>query len=542
MFPGQAVTAFIRSRYPRQSAMVLATALLAALCQTAALFAIASGAVAARLEDIGLGHLLGVLAWIAVAALAKALSLGLAVRIGEQAALSVSLGLAETVSRTETLTLAATGRATILARLDADVGAVATAAAAAVPALQSVCLIGASALYLLIAAPEPTLLLGLVTVMVFLLFPALSQDFERSLDTASTAEDRFAAAGADFLDGTKELRLAEEKGQDFLAAALWPALRGVRRLRRVSAGHLVRTFLLVDLYIYGSLGLIAFAFPVFGLTTGLVLAAICLAYLVDRFDFLALDIPVLVQGDQALARITALDRRLATEPAPRAQEPPAGFARLELRGLAFAWPAPQGGLDFQVGPFDLAFPRPGISFITGGNGSGKSTLLHLLTGLYPPSGGAVLADGQPVPRGSLRALFAAVFTDYHLFDRLYGLDVDPEAVDRLLRRLGLDSVTGLEGDRFTTVTALSTGQRKRLALVAALLEDRPAYVFDEWTADQDPAFRRLFYTELLPELKAAGKLVIAVTHDDRWFGCCDQLIRLERGRLLTAGAPGGLPS
>jgi putative ATP-binding cassette transporter len=88
---------------------------------------------------------------------------------------------------------------------------------------------------------------------------------------------------------------------------------------------------------------------------------------------------------------------------------------------------------------------------------------------------------------------------------------------------------------------LSTGQRKRLALVHAYLEGRPVLVFDEWAADQDPTFRHLFYTELLPELRDKGHLLIVVSHDDRYFHLADRVIRMAQGRIVEGAAPASRP-
>ncbi|MBH9340157.1 cyclic peptide transporter, partial [Pseudomonas aeruginosa] len=92
--------------------------------------------------------------------------------------------------------------------------------------------------------------------------------------------------------------------------------------------------------------------------------------------------------------------------------------------------------------------------------------------------------------------------------------------------------TGSGRDGNFSTPDLSTGQRKRLALINAWLEERPVLVFDEWAADQDPAFRRVFYTELLPDLKRQGKTIIVISHDDRYFEMADQLIRLSAGKVV----------
>src|SRR5256885_14002412 len=68
--------------------------------------------------------------------------------------------------------------------------------------------------------------------------------------------------------------------------------------------------------------------------------------------------------------------------------------------------------------------------------------------------------------------------------------------------------------------------------VHAYLEGRPVLVFDEWAADQDPSFRHLFYTELLPELRARGHLLVVISHDDRYFHLADRIVRMEAGRMV----------
>ncbi|NTW88686.1 MAG: cyclic peptide export ABC transporter, partial [Desulfobulbaceae bacterium] len=56
-------------------------------------------------------------------------------------------------------------------------------------------------------------------------------------------------------------------------------------------------------------------------------------------------------------------------------------------------------------------------------------------------------------------------------------------------------------------------------------------VLDEWAADQDPHFRRIFYEEILPDLKARNKIIICVTHDDRWFHLADRMYRMNEGTI-----------
>jgi putative ATP-binding cassette transporter len=192
-----------------------------------------------------------------------------------------------------------------------------------------------------------------------------------------------------------------------------------------------------------------------------------------------------------------------------------------------------------VGPLDLEAHAGEILFIVGGNGSGKSTLLKTLTGLYHPHSGAITLDDTLIGQENAtwyRSHFAAVFSEYHLFERLYGLyDMEPERVRELLVTMQISDKTSFEGARFTTLD-LSQGQRKRLALLVAILENRPILVLDEWAADQDPSFRRYFYEELLPQLKREGRTVIAVTHDDKYFNVADRVVKMEYGEIVPAAA------
>ena len=183
----------------------------------------------------------------------------------------------------------------------------------------------------------------------------------------------------------------------------------------------------------------------------------------------------------------------------------------------------------------MRFRTGELVFLVGGNGSGKSTLAKIISGLYVPEAGEIRLDGQVITdknRDDYRQLFSAVFSDFYLFENLLGLytkDLDAQA-GMYLEQLHLSHKIKVMDGALST-TAVSQGQRKRLALLTAYLENRPFYLFDEWASDQDPHFKDVFYTKLLPDLKARGKTALVITHDDRYFHLADRIIKLDYGQI-----------
>jgi putative ATP-binding cassette transporter len=222
------------------------------------------------------------------------------------------------------------------------------------------------------------------------------------------------------------------------------------------------------------------------------------------------------------------------------------FSRLELKGIVHSYHREQEDSHFILGPIDLTFHPGELVFLVGGNGCGKSTLAKILAGLYVPEAGEIRLDGNLITdqnRDEYRQLFSAVFADFYLFENLLGLNhpnVDEQAGE-YLELLHLQHKVKVRNGVLST-TAVSQGQRKRLALLTAYVEDRPFYLFDEWAADQDPYFKSVFYTQLLPELKGRGKTVLVISHDDKYFGVADRIIKMDYGKLSPESAEAGEPN
>lgn len=337
-------------------------------------------------------------------------------------------------------------------------------------------------------------------------------------------------------EGTKELKMSSSRRTAFLEEAV----NSTRLLQEESRSG-QKIFAVASSWgqvlFYVVVGSVVFLLPQFQAVPAKALTgyAIVLFQLMSPLEILLSAFPSLSRATIARRRIESLGFSLEAESAsPSPESPMASWDRLELTGVTHGY-FREGEEGFVLGPVDAVF-RPGeMVFIVGGNGSGKTTLAKLLIGLYAPEAGAIHFAGRQVTdenRDWYREHFAVVFSDFFLFQRLLGFKegaIDDEAT-RYLALLQLARKVKIEGSKLSTID-LSQGQRKRLALLSAYLEDRPIYLFDEWAADQDPQFKEVFYFELLPGLQRRGKTVFVITHDDRYFHLADRIIKLDYGKI-----------
>jgi putative ATP-binding cassette transporter len=252
-------------------------------------------------------------------------------------------------------------------------------------------------------------------------------------------------------------------------------------------------------------------------------------------------IPSLNNASVILDRVEQLGLTLSTGRVEELQsesiEVSSDWTQLSLVEVTHTYNREGESSKFTLGPLNLNIYPGETIFVIGGNGSGKTTLAKVLIGLYAPESGEIRLNGQAINetnREYYRQYFSVVHANFYLFKELFGLEktnLDEEA-GAYLGRLQLDHKVKITNGKLSTID-LSQGQRKRLALLTAYLEDRPIYLFDEWAAEQDPYFKELFYLELLPELKARGKTLVVITHDDRYFHLADRIIKLDEGRLFT---------
>ena len=462
-------------------------------------------------------------------------------RISEAAICSVRLRLADKIRRSDLLALESIGEADIHARITRDTAAIGLAARPLFAAAQGAVMIVFTMVYIAAVSWVAMLLCLVLIAGGTVKYLRDRKAYDQGLKDASSQEDELFNSLNGLLKGFKELRINKLKSDD-----VFEEFRSTsKRVREVRTGINIlfsNNIIFVEMFFVILLGAVAFVLPVLstsfsGSATKIVAAIL---FFFGPLGNVVSMIPVLSQVNVNVGNLqrleATLDEALATsighEASPLVDL--SAFNSIRFEGVGFTYRAPDGSASFQAGPIDGEVRRGEILFLIGGNGSGKTTFLKLFTALYPPAEGSIRIDDVEVGPDNIqsyRNLFSAIFSDFHLFDKLHGLsDAAPERVNKLLELMEISHKTAFSNGRFTN-THLSTGQRKRLALVVSYLEDKPVYIFDEVAADQDPRFRRYFYETLLPEMKNAGKTVVVVTHDDRYFHIADRVLQMDYGKL-----------
>jgi putative pyoverdin transport system ATP-binding/permease protein len=365
----------------------------------------------------------------------------------------------------------------------------------------------------------------------------------RKLRQARARQDVLVGHFRTLIGGFRELKLHRGRREAYLALSLEPTMASVRTdmVRGLSGFAVTEGW--SQLAFFGFIGVLLFAItridPI-GRPT-LVSAILIVLYLMSPLDIILTWLPILGRARASLQKVQELVPTLeplaeAADGRPDRHKQLTFRDSVSLEGVTFTYRDERDRTGFTLEPVDLTIRRGEIVILAGGNGSGKTTLVKLISGLYTPADGVVRLDGRLIDdknREAYRQLFSAVYADGYLFPDFNGIGAEttPGRVQAGLERLGLAAHVSVQGNSFSTVD-LSQGQRRRLALLGALLEDRPICILDESAANQDLSFKRLFYDTLLPELRASGKALLVISHDTRYFDVADRVIRLQDGRLV----------
>ena len=458
----------------------------------------------------------------------------------------IRLRLMDQIRHSELLAIEGIGRSRIFSAITGDTAVLTQASNMLCFTVQGavlICFVAIYVAFLSIAAIVTTIVVVSIAATIFhLKNRRLVAEKQRSAEWERRLFDRLT----DFLDGFKEIRLNNARSDDLFDDAA-DVSRTAANIKIKSQAETFKLIVTSQISMYVLLGAVVFIAPQFSGELGgaaLTKTTTALMFIVGACFGLVQSIPVLLNANAAADRIEQLEIALrATVSSNRHETPlPKRFNQIEIRNIEFRYLDRFSDVSFKIGPIDFDLRSGELVFITGGNGSGKSTFLRVLSGLYPPDSGEIILDGIHVDensRDAYRNLMSAIFFDYHLFQRLYGIpEPAPGEVDRLLAQFRLGDKTGLTDGQFRTLD-LSGGQRRRLALIVSLLEKRPILLLDEWTAEQDPEFRRKFYDELLPDLMKAGATIVVITHDDRYLDELDlpaRRIRMDEGRIVEQRA------
>lgn len=438
------------------------------------------------------------------------------------------------------------GKSALLANLTEDIAAIANASQLLPVVCINFVVVAGSMAYLSWLSWQLALVLGGVIA-----FGVLSSSLFREWpkEAVFKAREEYDVLSSDFralTEGIRELKLHRQRSDAFMAQSLAVSAETYSRYSFRGAVAYLWVNQWAQLLYYLAIGVILYVFPAWQAIDREVIGGYALVFLfmMTPLTLLTTSLPVFSGANVALQKVRQLGDQLKRQTAPvdttdKKTEVCAMFSGLSLQGVTHSFHREKENRNFILGPVDLDFKPGELVFLIGGNGSGKTTLAMLLIGLYLPEQGLIRWNGKVVDdcnRDNYLQNFSVIFSDFYLFDELYGVDNQNALVDDYLQRLHLHHKVRVENGRFSSVN-LSQGQRKRLALLVAYLEDRPFYVFDEWAADQDPEFKHLFYTELLPALKARGKTVLIISHDDRYFYLADRCIKLEEGRIIAMEKP-----
>ncbi|MBA0205037.1 multidrug ABC transporter permease/ATP-binding protein [Pectobacterium aroidearum] len=432
------------------------------------------------------------------------------------------------------------GSAQLLASLSSDIRNITIAFVRLPELIQGIVLTIGSAAYLAWLSPKMLVVTSVwIAITLWGGFMLVSRVYSH-LTQVREAEDRLQKDYETVINGRKELTLNRERAQKLYEEVYQANAQDYRQnVIRADTFHLSAVNW-SNIMMLGVIGAVFFMANNLGWADTNVAATYSLTLLFLRTPMLQAvgALPTLLSAQVAFNKLKCFDLADYQEPFSAAIAP-ADWQALELRDVMFRY----DDSGFEVGPINLVIKRGELVFLIGGNGSGKSTLAMLLTGLYTPVSGSLLLDNRPVTaetRADYQKLFSAIFTDFHLFGQMMGPQgtaPDTALVDSWLDRLNMRHKLTLEHHQVMNLQ-LSQGQRKRVALLLAVAEQRDILLLDEWAADQDPQFRRVFYLELLPQLRALGKTIVAISHDDHYFEHADRLLEMHQGTLseLTGDA------
>lgn len=455
-----------------------------------------------------------------------------------------NIRISDKVRRTSLMSLETIGKTTIYTTMAENTEIVYEASRKLVNGLSQTVMLFLSFIYIAILSMTAFWFSIAMIASAVLIYLVNQKVISEGLRSASVKEGEYFDTMNHILEGFKEIKMNMKKSEDLIRNYLEKISLSTKDLQIGTENKVIANYIFIQIFFYLLLGSIVFVLPQTSSVTPRVVGQITavILFIIGPLGNVVEAIPLIMKANMSLERFENLERRLedsddmkhtAEDTILRHKKT---FDTITLKRVIFTYPESPAKQSFTVGPIDLTIKRGEIVFLVGGNGSGKTTLLKILTGLYYPQSGTIMVDDIVVNMTNYtyyRDLISVIFTESHVFDRLYGIDkVDESQLNDLMNMMELSEKTSYVEGKFTDIK-LSTGQRKRLALLESLMEGKAIYVLDEVAADQDPHFRRFFYEKILRKMQNEGKTIIAATHDDKYFYVANRVFKMDYGKITA---------
>lgn len=499
-----------------------------------------SAANSSEAQEVNYKYLLMFIVTIVIFFITKRYILKKSVEIVESSIFHIRMRLLNKLRKCELPELERIGKGDIFTRISHDANFISQSAAVIVNALQACVLVFFTLFYIMILSVSAFVATVVILYIAIAFYLRRQKVINQELQEATDNETELYNHIEDMIEGFKEIKINPYKNNQFFDDISATTIEG-KAIKVKSGLRFAVGFMFSEMVFYLLLATIVFVLPQFDtLFSGdLTRITAAILFIIGPLENIVTTIPMFIKANVATKNIQALEERIesvqtVTEPIEQGTIEP--LQTLNINNASYKYINDEDQSTFKLGPVNLTINKGELICIIGGNGSGKSTFLKMLTSLYPAQEGSITYNGKPIEEVGLqeyRSIFSVIFTDFHLFPKIYGVPgITKEKVLEYIKLLKMENKTSFDGENFTNLK-LSTGQRKRLALICVLLEDKPFLILDEVTADQDPDFKKFFYTEILPDLKKKGKTIIMVSHDDKYFDQFDKVIKMEYGKVVS---------
>jgi len=521
---------------------IIFMAIVSGIAQGLLLGIITTAAATAKYNSLNFRYFLLFIVSFAIVIIGKRYALTKATSIAEAIIKKLRIRISNKIRNSELLFLENLGKAEIYTRITYNTNLISESAVLLINAAQSGIVLFFCLFYIAVLSKLAFFITILAIFAAIMNYIMQQKKIDNEIRETAKKESSFFDMLNQTLDGFKELKVNKQKSDD-LFNHLTKIADETETLKLKTGFKFVTELMFSQVFFYTLLAIIVFVLPRLDPANPSLIIRLTAAilFIIGPVNLMVGAIPLFSRANMAVETLYELEEKVdQTNKNYKINGKPqlrrfVSFNTLKIDALSFSYKDAHGTPLFTIGPLHMTAQKGEILFIVGGNGSGKSTLLKLLAGLYYPDSGSIQIDKISIDKLSYQAyreMFSIIFSDFHVFDRLYGIDeLKYDTVNTLIHQMELENKTEVIDGEFSN-TNLSTGQRKRLAMICALMEDRPICIFDEWAADQDPLFRQYFYETLLNDLKSKGKTIIAVSHDDRYFHCADRVLKMEYGQFV----------